>query len=293
MHRREGNYEVLALPPPSTRSTAVRLKVEENQLPRAATGSIRMMMSALPRRHAIFRYYAELNDFLPPSRRFASFAHHFELPASVKDTIESMGVPHTEVGLILLNSAPVDFSHRVRDGDRVSIYPVFRTLDMSHLLRLRAPLPDFRFVLDTHLGRLATYLRMLGFDTSYGTNREDKDLSRISQSEERILLTRDCGLLKRSAVTYGYFVRATEPKQQVVEVLRRFNLFSAASPFRRCLRCNALLNSVPKQTVIERLQTKTRRYYDEFRICPACNRIYWAGSHYEHMQHFVQRILAC
>jgi uncharacterized protein with PIN domain len=249
-------------------------------------------MSAFPGRHAVFRYYAELNDFLPPARRVATFAHSFELPASVKDMIESMGVPHTEIDLILVNGAPVDFSYAVQDGDRISVYPAFQKLDTRLLLQLRPPLQDRRFVLDTHLGRLARYLRMLGFDVDYETSRDDKELSRVSHNEERILLTRDCGLLKRSEVVHGYFVRATEPEQQVPEVLKRFNLFLAVCPFRRCLRCNALLNSVAKETIIERLQTKTRQYYDEFRICPACNRIYWAGSHYERMQRFVQRILA-
>jgi uncharacterized protein with PIN domain len=248
-------------------------------------------MVALPTRHALFRFYAELNDFLPAAGRFASFAYSFELPASVKDMIESLGVPHTEVVLILINGAPVDFSHPVRDGDRVSVYPAFRTLNISRLPQLRPPLQATRFVVDGHLGRLAAYLRMLGFDTSYETTSDDEELSRISHDEERILFTRDCGLLKRSAVVYGYFVRATEPEQQVAEVLRRFDLFSAACPFRRCLRCNALLDSVAKETITERLQTKTRRYYDEFRICPACNRIYWAGSHYQRMQRFVEQLL--
>ena len=133
---------------------------------------------------------------------------------------------------------------------------------------------------------------MLGFDSDYETDREDKELSLISHNEERILLTRDCGLLKRGEVFYGYFVRATEPKLQVIEVVRRFELLSAVSPFCRCLRCNALLNAVAKESIIERLQPKTCRYYDEFRLCPACNRIYWTGSHYDHMQRFVQRILA-
>ncbi len=133
---------------------------------------------------------------------------------------------------------------------------------------------------------------MLGFDSSYGNNRNDEELARISHDEGRVLLTRDTGLLKRSAVVYGYFVRATEPKRQVIEVLRRYDSFSAACSFTRCVRCNALLNPVPKETVIERLQPKTRHHYDEFRICPDCNRIYWAGSHYEHMRRFVERILA-
>lgn len=248
-------------------------------------------MAAFPKRHAVFRFYAGLNDFLPPARRFAPFAHNFELPASVKDMIESMGVPHPEVDLILLNGTPVDFSHPVQDGDRISAYPAFKSLDTHPLLQLRTPLPDHRFVLDTHLGRLARYLRMLGFDAAYETDREDKELAGISHNEGRILLSRDRGLLKRGEVVHGYFVRATEPRLQVVEVVRRFDLFSEVSPLRRCLRCNALLNSVAKETILERLQTKTRRYYDEFRICPACNRIYWAGSHYEHMQRFVRRIL--
>jgi len=240
--------------------------------------------------NALFRFYAELNDFLSPQRRFTSFPHALARPASVKDVIEALGVPHPEVGLILLNSAFVDFSHVVRGGDRVSVYPEFRTL--SPLSLLRAPLNEIRFLLDAHLGRLATYLRMLGFDCSYMTDCADKQLAQISHDEERILLTRDCGLLKRSAVVYGYYVRATEPKQQVVEVVKRFNLSGKASPFTRCLTCNALLRGVPKESVLERLEPRTRQYYAEFQSCPECNRVYWAGSHYEHMQAFVKSILA-
>ena len=249
-------------------------------------------MAASPRRHAVFRYYAELNDFLQPARRFVAFVHSFELSASVKDMVESMGVPHAEVDLILINGIPVDFSHRVQDGDRTSVYPAaFKSLDTRPLLQLRPPLQGRRFVLDTHLGRLARYLRMLGFDSDYETDREDKELSQISHNEGRILLTRDCGLLKRGEVVYGYFVRATEPKLQVIEVVRRYDLFSAVSPFRRCLRCNALLNSVAKESIIGRLQPRTCQHYNEFRLCPACNRVYWAGSHYDHMWHFMERIL--
>jgi uncharacterized protein len=249
-------------------------------------------MSAFPRRHAVFRYYAELNYFLPLARRFVSFAHSFELPAAVKDMIESMGVPHTEVDLILANGEPVDFAHPVQDGDRISVYPVFKSLDTRSLLQLRPPLQDHNFILDTHLGRLARYLRMLGFDAAYETDRDDEELARTSRTQERILLTRDCGLLKRGEVVHGYFVRATDPKLQVVEVLRRFDLFPDVAPFRRCIRCNTLLNSVAKETILERLQSDTRLYYDEFRLCPACNRIYWDGSHYEHMQRFIQQVLA-
>ena len=244
------------------------------------------------RQHAILRFYAELNNFLPPPQRSLPLRHHFALPASVKDIFESIGVPHPEVELILLNGTPADFSRLVHDGDRVSIYPAFRALDLSPLPQLRPPLGEHRFVLDAHLGRLATWLRVLGFDAAYENSCEDKELARISHEQKRILLTRDRGLLKRSEVVYGYFVRATEAKQQAVEVLRRFDLFASAAPFQRCLRCNALLEAVAKERILERLQPRTRQHYDAFRICPACQRIYWAGSHYEHLNQFVREVLS-
>lgn len=239
----------------------------------------------------IFRFYAELNDFLSPERRMTAFSHSLFLPASVKDVIESLGVPHTEVDLILVNAAPVGFTYPVRDGDRISVYPGFISLDVSSLLRLRPQLHDVCFAADTHLGRLATYLRMLGFDVRYETSCDDQELSRISAREKRILLTRDRGLLKRGELTYGYFVRATEPRRQLLEVLRRFNLFRAVAAFQRCLRCNALLQPISKESISDRLPPRTAECYHQFQICPGCDRLYWPGSHYEHMQRFIERIL--
>ena len=238
-----------------------------------------------------FRFYAELNDFLSPELHMRAFAHDLLLPTSVKDTIESLGVPHTEVDLILVNSTPAGFSYRVRHGDRISVYPGFASLDVSSLLRLRPQLHDVCFAADTHLGRLATYLRMLGFDVRYETSCDDQELSRISAREKRILLTRDRGLLKRGEVTYGYFVRATEPRRQLLEVLRRFNLFRAVAAFQRCLRCNALLQPISKESISDRLPPRTAECYYQFQICPGCDGLYWPGSHYEHMQRFIERIL--
>jgi uncharacterized protein with PIN domain len=241
--------------------------------------------------NAFFRFYSELNDFLTSEKRFAVFSHAIAVPASVKDVIEALGVPHPEVGLILVNSTPVEFSHLARGGDHVSVYPEFRNFDTSTIPRLRPPLPNMRFVLDAHLGRLARNLRMLGFDSSYQTNCDDEELARISHDEPRILLTRDSGLLKRSVVVYGYFVRETDPKLQIVEVVKRFNLSASASPFSRCLACNALLRAVPKDSLLEWLEPKTREHYTDFQVCSKCHRIYWAGSHYEHMQEFVKQVL--
>jgi uncharacterized protein with PIN domain len=158
------------------------------------------------------------------------------------------------------------------------------------VLRLRpAPLREPRFVLDTHLGKLAGYLRLLGFDTLYRNDYDDATLAHISHDERRTLLTRDRGLLKRSMVTHGYYVRETDPQRQVVEVLRRFDLHRSIAPFRRCLRCNGLLQTVDKATVGDRLPPKTHEYYDEFHVCGQCGHIYWKGSHYRHLLDFVER----
>lgn len=241
---------------------------------------------------ASIRFYAELNDFLPPDQRQKTLTYAFEWSASVKDVIEALGVPHTEVDLILANGISVDFTYLVRNGDWISVYPVFEAIDISPLVRVRPrPLRETRFVLDVHLGRLAVYLRMLGFDTLYRNDYPDEELARISSSQGRILLTRDRGLLKRSMVTHGYWIRSTSPQQQLVEVLRRFDLLASLKPFSRCLHCNGLLEGVDKEAISDQLPPKTGQYYDEFHRCRDCGRIYWPGSHFQRMQQFIQSIL--
>jgi len=241
---------------------------------------------------ALFRFYGNLNDFLPPARQGRLFDHPFSGRASVKDMIESLGVPHPEVDLILANSEPVDFTYIVQPGDRISVYPFFESIDISSLTRVRpAPLAPARFVLDTHLGRLAGYLRLLGFDTRYRTDFRDAELAHIASTEARILLTRDRGLLKRSIVRHGYCVRETNPRRQVLEIVRRFDLFAAIKPFRRCIRCNGLISPVAKEAISHRLEADTRRYYDAFFICQSCDQIYWRGTHYERLRAFVAGIL--
>lgn len=240
---------------------------------------------------AYFCFYAELNDFLPPSRRQVCFFHSIKERASVKDVIESFGVPHPEVDLILVNDESVDFSYIVQDGDRISVYPFSVSIDASFVSRVRPqPLDQIRFVLDIHLGKLATYLRLLGFDTLYQNNYQDEELARLSSCEQRILLTQDRGLLKRSVVVYGYCVRESDPLRQVIEVLRRFDLFNAIAPFQRCLRCNGLLQAVSKEAIGDRLPPLTRQYYNEFSICQACTQIYWKGAHYQRIQQFIDCI---
>jgi len=237
------------------------------------------------------RFYAELNDFLRPDRRGWPITLDVAAGTTVKDLVESCGVPHTEIDVILVNGESVDFGHQVGDGDRVSVYPVFEALDMSPLVRLRPrPLREPRFVLDVHLGRLARNLRLLGFDSVWRNDLTDEELATISVHDRRILLTRDRGLLKRAKVTHGYLVRETNRRRQIVEILRRFDLFGAVVPFGRCLKCNGVLEPVAKEEVEHRLPPRTRQDYEDFRMCPDCDRIYWQGSHYERLVALVEEI---
>ena len=237
------------------------------------------------------RFYEELNDHLPLEQRKVAFVHNLKNAGSIKDLIESLGVPHTEVDLILVNGVSVDFQYRVQDGDRISVYPVFEALDITPLTHLRPqPLRVTRFVLDAHLGRLAAYLRMLGFDTLYRNDYDDPTLARISAEEQRILLTCDRRLLMHKQITHGYFVRERQPHLQLLEILSRFDLFNACQPFTRCLHCNGSIQLVAKDVILDRLLPRTRTYYDEFWQCADCGKIYWKGSHYLRMQQLIERL---
>ncbi len=240
---------------------------------------------------AYVRFYAHLNEFLAYKHRQVTFAHAFDGSPSVKDVIESLGVLHTEVALILANGAPVDFSYHAADGDRLSVYPPFEHLNLPGELTLQPQPGDPRFVCDVHLGRLAAYLRMLGFDTLFPEDYRDEELARISSEEDRILLTRDRGLLKRSIVQRGYSVRATEPWEQLAEVIQRFDLYDVLAPMKRCTACNGTLKPVDKAAVIDLLPPKTAERYNEFSRCAKCGRLYWRGSHFEQIDAFVERIL--
>jgi uncharacterized protein len=242
-------------------------------------------------KQAHFRFYAELNDLLLRERRMATFPYDFSGRRTVRSLIEDLGVPHTEVDVILVNGQSVDFAHLVEDGDNVSVYPTFESLDVTPQTRLRPkPLRETRFVADAHLGRLAAYLRLLGFDTRYARDEEDANLVAISCSERRILLTRDRELLKRGALTHGLFVHATQPRQQLEEVLRRLDLNRSVQPFSRCLECNQLLEQVPVESVADRIPASVRVRRLEFRQCPDCERVYWPGSHYRRMQQFLKTL---
>ena len=234
---------------------------------------------------AQFRFYGALNDFLPPPQRQTTLRYAFNCHPGIKDPIEAFGVPHTEVELIIVNGESVGFDYQLQGNDRVAVFPVFKELNVNALLRLRGPISsDPRFVLDVNLGKLVKRLRLLGFDSVYRNDYHDAEIADIAADGQRIVLTRDRRLLFAKRITYGYWVRAVHVQTQVEEVLQHFGLHQAIRPFKRCLVCNGLLAPVAKADVLDRLEPKTRLYYELFYRCVDCQRVYWEGSHIEDMR---------
>ena len=238
-----------------------------------------------------FRFYEELNDFLPIEKRKVRFAHEFIDRVSVKDVIESLGIPHTEIDLILVNSVSVDFNYIIEEGDDISVYPVFDSMDIRDVQHLReVPLRQLKFVLDVHLGKLAKWMRMLGFDSRYENNYSDEQIAELSIAEKRTILTMDRGILKRKNITRGYWVRNSDPFKQVIEIIDRFDLKKELNELTRCLSCNNLLEEIEKDKVLNRLPEKVKLFNNEFFICTRCDKIFWKGSHYKRMQKLIEKI---
>lgn len=244
------------------------------------------------RRTCQFRFYEELNEFLSPGFRRRTFEHAFDDTPSVKDRIEALGVPHTEVDLILVDDQSVGFDFRLRGGERVAVYPVFERFDISGVTRLQSrPLRNPRFILDVHLGRLAAYLRLIGFDTLYRNDFGDEFIIETARIQKRIILTRDIGLLKDSRVTHGAFLYTTRPLKQLREIIDRFQLENRIRPWTRCMKCNGEIEPL-RPSQIERGQAPPEviERFDTFSRCRECQRIYWPGSHFDRLRERLRRI---
>lgn len=246
----------------------------------------------------LIRFYEELNDFIPERMRKRDVEFCFDQERSVKNLIESFGVPHTEVDLILANGVSVTFDYLVEDGDRFSIYPMFETLPVKDVTRLRPePLRNPRFICDVHLGKLAKRLRLLGFDTIFESGTDDIKLIEISNNETRLLLTRDRQLLMHKTVTRGMFVHEKETDKQVTEILERLSLRDECRPFTRCMVCNGNLESVSFddttfELIRESIPAKVLEWCRDYATCLSCGKIYWRGSHYWKLKEWLDHIIA-
>jgi uncharacterized protein len=238
---------------------------------------------------ATFCFHKSLNDFLPQSLKGSAIPYNFNGAPAIKDAIEALGIPHTEVLMIIVNDRPVGFDYPLGDDDEVDVFPFEESAEESQEMSSIKP-GQVKFILDVHLGKLAKSLRMLGLDTIYESNLSDKTIAEIAALEDRIVLTRDVGLLKHKAITYGYWLRSQNSDEQLSEVIKRYNLSSQAKPFTKCIACNGDIKQVSKDHVLEMLPPKTKDYFNEFFQCKNCNRVYWKGSHYERMIEFIKQL---
>ena len=242
---------------------------------------------------AYFRFYEQLNDFLPVEQRHQTLVYRFKGQPGIKDAIEALGIPHPEVELILVNEDSVGFDYQLRGRDRVAVHGEPTDVTAVPRASLRPPRPrQCRFILDVNLGKLARLLRLCGFDAAYRNDYSDSDVAAIGAREQRVVLTRDRRLLYHRTIIHGYFVRATAPDDQLREILTHFDLALRLRPFRRCIDCNGVIGAVAKETVLDLLEPLTRLYYQEFFRCARCGKIYWKGSHYQHMQNRLRDLTA-
>ncbi|MBN1952474.1 MAG: hypothetical protein JW801_14830 [Bacteroidales bacterium] len=234
------------------------------------------------------RLYAELNDFLHLEQQQKEFALNLKTPVLVSEALESMGIPLSEVDLVLVNSQPAGFKQHLYGGDHLSAFPTFESFDISGLAtRQKTPLRATKFILDAHLGKLSKYLRMLGFDSLYRNDFGDDEIIDIAANEKRIILTRDKLLLKSPKVSHGYYVRAINKHEQLHEVIRKFDLNSQFRSFTRCMTCNSPLLSVTAESIRDKTDSGIRALYDEFFLCPQCDKVFWKGSHFKRMEELI------
>jgi uncharacterized protein with PIN domain len=232
--------------------------------------------------YANLTFHEELNDFLSSG---PTVLYYFNDAPAIKDAIEAIGVPHVEIGCISVNGSTESPTYRLQNGDSVQVFP--QLLNERYWNRL--PLQN-GFIADVHLGSLTRYLRMLGFDVLFDKTLTEAEIAGIASAEERIVLTRSVNLLKYKVLNWGYHLRSEQTKEQLAEVIRRFNLAEKINPFSRCLVCNGLIEPVPKSIIEDQLPPDTHKYFNEFRRCVICRRIYWKGSHYERMLKLIDRI---
>lgn len=234
------------------------------------------------------RFYEELNDYLPKEKHKVWFEYSFSGSTSINEVLQSLKIPQDKIDLILVNQQSEGLDYMLHDGDRISVYPVFELFDLTGVSKLREqPLRNPKFICDVHLGRLAKYLRMLGWDTLYSNRYTPDYMIDLSLQENRIILTRNYELTRHKKVIHAYWIWSPEPLEQIKDVIGKFDLSGQSAPLTRCLNCNHLLAPVKKQEILSRLQVRTAKCFNEFFICPSCDQIFWKGSHYENMLDFI------
>ncbi|WDP92828.1 MAG: hypothetical protein HUN04_25135 [Desulfobacter sp.] len=245
-----------------------------------------------PRQHALspdhppglrIRFSEDLFFFIRHKHRTPWRTPDIRRRASVKDIIESLGVPHTEVGEIRFNGGAVDFNFIPGPPGTLEVTgidPPFEVFRPS-LLRPR-PLKRFRFIADLNVMKLGRYMILLGFDVCLARAMADGQIAEQADAQGRIVLTRDTRLLFRKKNRFARRIRENLPMAQLLETLHFFGLSPAPHRFfTRCVRCNRPLAPVGKAKVYHLLEPKTQKYFHDFLRCPGCGQVFWKGSHHD------------
>jgi hypothetical protein len=235
------------------------------------------------------RFYEELNDYLPPGKRKVEFEHAFEGHLSILDLLRVFNIPPEKVDLVLADGTSVDFSHRLRDGERISLYPVFELLDIRSVSRLRPiPLRETKFLAGAGLHGLARHLRLCGFDTCERENAGPDELIRLAEAEGRILLLRGAGVSRQGAASRIWCARVGKPRLQLLEVLEGLDLFRSIIPLSRCPSCNHPLGLSGKQGE-EQAGQPARPLQLPLR-CFSCGRQLGQGPHFDRLLRWLERV---
>jgi uncharacterized protein len=272
----------------NAKSSATRTLRRDSQQTRRSDAILKSMTTAT------FRFHRELNEFLARPQREQAFACVCPVASTTKHMIEALGVPHTEVALILRNGLPDGFDTLVSDADFIDIYPprmMPRALEIMHPLRAPLRLETLRFIADAHLGGLAQLLRLAGFDTRYDNHFPDDEIEQLALAEHRVVLTRDRELLKRRSLVHGCYVRTLQPDAQWREVATRLGLAQHVRPFRLCLMCNAPLRRASADEVSDRVPEGVLERHARFVTCDVCRRVFWEGSHWKRMRARIEELM--
>ncbi|MCP4760952.1 MAG: hypothetical protein GY870_04160 [archaeon] len=223
--------------------------------------------------------------FLTNNKKSSQFVYCLNRKASIKDIIESLGVPHTEVGHLDFNNQEIDFSYIPVSQGVLTVHAIHLPFNVMIPSVLRPmPFNNIKFIADINVIKLGRLLILLGFDVNYSSHYSDNKIADIAEKECRIVLTRDTDLLKRKKIIFARRVKANLPYDQLIEVINFFGLQKLILFFSRCSACNIKLEIVEKNDVIHLLEPKTKKYFDNFFQCPQCKKIFWKGSHYENIQ---------
>ncbi len=229
------------------------------------------------------RFRGSLVFFLYRRGRRDFFTARYRQRRSLKDLIESYGIPHVEVGAVLSRGSRIDMNYIPGHDDSIVLYPYYWTDDVIDTGSV-IPAGGVRFISDVHLRKLVRLMRFYGHDVLFNAEWDDSELAHVAAAGDRILLTRDSQLLMRKEVAYGYYLRSQNSDEQLEEILARWPLNASRRMRSRCMVCNGIIKRITgdeSDYAALTVPPEVAKWCSEYFRCTGCGKIYWKGSHYD------------